>query len=161
MARGAYQDYVDHQVEIFEYEAPTGDAWREMRTLLSEQGFPLGETTPRENTTLSTDVRSDGFYDVHLARRSAARYALTLTRVQDSVEADGGKRRWAQRDLALEWALIQRVEPARASVIQAEAEKRARRSGAIGRGCDRGCACVCNQIDAYVPPTAPSTRPAR
>jgi hypothetical protein len=147
MSEGAYADSIRQRMDSFEYEVPPADAWREMRGVLSENGFTLAETTPKENATLSTSETNRVHYDVRLSRRSPARYAIALTRVTEEADDDGGLRFRHDRDSTLEWEVVQRVEPARAGPIRQEAEAKRQRSAAIGRGCDRGCACVCSYLD--------------
>jgi hypothetical protein len=79
---------------------------------------------------------------VRLQRVSSTRYTLTLSRVDMVAGDDGGSRRSVTADTALEWELVQRVEPARAEKIRAAADASAERGAALGRGCDRGCAYV-------------------
>lgn len=155
MTRSAYDRGIHDATARYEYTAPPTDAWKQLRDLLHEKGYELAETTPVEGKTLTTSANAGTAYNVHLARIDPKRYRITLEAQADITLNDGGTEHTSERDHALEWELIQRVEPTNASAVEAKATKRGERAGRVGRGCDRGCECVCDTCETVVPPLTP------
>jgi hypothetical protein len=151
MYDSAYEDERKHQLEHFEYEAPVGDAWKEMVTVLGEHGYTLSPVVV-EGRTVESDWSTDpyGYRDrilVRVDRKSAKHYKIEL-RHQIERPVDGGVTLEADPpDTMLEWQLVQRVEPLRAKKIEDDADAAGKRAGKVGRGCDRGCATGCRTCE--------------
>ena len=140
------------QVEHFEYDAPLADVWRELVTLLGEQGWHI--------TALAAEGRTDSDWrpiasggrehmQVHVRKTLLGKFAVELRVQQEVPAADGGMMmQTLGREEALEWDLIQRADPKGAKHVDDKSESAGQRGRAVGRGCDLGCQACGSCVDA-------------
>lgn len=158
----AHQQSIARGSEGFEYTRPLAQAWPEILAVCAEHGYVLAHQAPVEGRTLESEPKPEGSGDsrvlLRINRVDTARWKITFDRQVRSVvappdDADAGAASTVKVDLegpgpgtessAMAWTLLQRLEPARASELEAAAKQKAERAGATGRGYDRGCsACV-------------------
>jgi hypothetical protein len=122
-AAGAKHKYIESHVESYVYDKPLTTVWPDARQLLFSKGYSVKDTDAQ---SAETEWKVEGSYRV--------RYLLTGTpvsetscRVQfmkDEQSNSGGN--WGtsqpERDLGLEWELLQKVSPEAAGKIKSEAE---------------------------------------
>lgn len=132
-ARGAYHDHVRHRTEAQVYEQPREELWRQVVELLAERGFALPAETPVAGVTIASDWMQTEYgrqrMQVRLEALSDQRH---IVRIESRYEADPvpgaaspkSERPALERQLDLEWMLFERVDPARALEVAAEANRR-------------------------------------
>jgi hypothetical protein len=122
-ASGARHKYIETHVESYVYDKPLNVVWPEARQLLFVRGYSVKDTDAQ---SAETEWKVDG--------SSRTRYLLTGTPVsdasckvqllEDTQFNSNGK--WGssspERDLDLEWELLQKVSPDVATKIKADAD---------------------------------------
>jgi hypothetical protein len=117
----AKQRYIQDQTRAHVYARPIGVVWPEVRKLLFEKGFKTKDSDSGNSFALETEEKKDG--------DEMVRYLVTATKVDETscrveftrVATGAVGRPASERDLALEWALLKRVEPDAGSKIENEA----------------------------------------
>ncbi len=146
----AYNDALHHELVAFTYKRPLAEAWPIIISAISEFGYTINDKDPVEGRTVYSQRKKaalGGEYRVllHVIRVDASSWRLTVEKQYCSIE-DGGETLSIESHKADEeidrmaWTIAQRVEPARTGEIEKRAREKAERAGAVGRGCDRGCA---------------------
>ncbi len=118
---GAKHEHIEQQTKDYVYNQPAATVWPAARQLLFEKGFEVKNTGEAGMMTAESEWKYEG--------KKRTRYLAQGTQVGDGrcrivytkMESEKGAND-TTRDLALEWELIQRVEPDRATQIKAEAE---------------------------------------
>jgi len=147
----AYSDAIHHELVGFTYRRPLAEAWPIIVSAIAEFGYVINEKDPVEGRTLYSQFKKAalaGEYRVlvHVIRIDAGSWRLTVEKQFRSMNDDGGETLSMESHKADEeidrmaWTIAQRVEPARTGEIEKRARDKAERAGAVGRGCDRGCA---------------------
>jgi len=150
-----------HELETWVYERPIAEVWPVVVSVLAESGYELAEKDPAEGKTLETSFKPahPGEYRilVNVVRLDAKRYRVLFDRQYRHKDEDGGvtltveaKNAGEMEAVELAWRVAERAEPARALEAQSRVKAKAERAGAVGRGCDRGCAACGNMVP--VPP---------
>ncbi len=140
-----------HEIETFEYRRPLAELWPELVGILREHGYELSEKSPVEGKTLETTFKPASLGEYRFLVRvipiEGARYRVTFDKQFRHTDADGGttveiedKNAGEAEATQIAWTLAQRVEPARMLDAEKSVKGKAERAGAVGRGCDRGCA---------------------
>ncbi len=120
---GAKHEHIETQTKNYVYNQSAQSVWPAARQLLFEKGFEVKNTGEAGMLTAESEWKYEN--------KKRTRYLAQATPVSDSQckivftkmesDKDGSD---TTRDLALEWELIQRVEPDRAAQIKAEAEQK-------------------------------------
>jgi len=125
-AASARHEYIKGQTQEHVYNSPVQEVWSSARQMLFEKGYAVKDTGEAGAFAAETEWKQEG--------KSRSRYLLTGVRVDDAhsrvqftraveTQRSGG---WdndgAERDLEIEFDLIERVEPGAASQINKEAD---------------------------------------
>jgi pyruvate/2-oxoglutarate dehydrogenase complex dihydrolipoamide acyltransferase (E2) component len=120
---GAKHEHIEKQTKDYVYNQPATAVWPAARQLLFEKGFEVKNTGEAGMLTAESEWKYEG--------KKRTRYLAQATPVGDTQcrivftkmesDKDGSD---TTRDLALEWELIQKVEPDRAAQIKTEAEQK-------------------------------------
>jgi uncharacterized lipoprotein len=136
--------YVQEKASQYVYRKPMAEVWPQVRMLLKERDLPLRESPG--TFEISTDWHMVGApstlgtnYVRYLVRGKQPTPAMCAVEIfkqnrveagQGPVDARTGQRQGLgtdstnlQRDMELEWELLQRVDPEGAKSLRAEAEK--------------------------------------
>jgi uncharacterized lipoprotein len=137
--------YVQEKASQYVYRKPIAEVWPQVRMLLKERDLPLREAPGAYE--ISTDWHMVGApstlgtsYVRYLVRGKQPTPSMCSVEIfrqnrveagQGPVDARTGQRRAIgtdstnlQRDMELEWELLQRVDPEGAKALRAEAEQR-------------------------------------
>ncbi len=144
-AAGTADDYVRQETSSHVYHLTSAQLWTEVATLFDELGYALPDQ-PEADTTAFTEWRGNQRYSVRLISSSVIRTRVQIhwqfrssgmsgvatgkdpvTSSHDSSIAE------RERDLELEWELLQRTDPADAAQIERVAAARA--EAVFERGC--------------------------
>jgi hypothetical protein len=120
---GAKHEHIETQTKNYVYNQSAQSVWPAARQLLFEKGFEVKNTGEAGMLTAESEWKYEN--------KKRTRYLAQATPVSDAqckivftkMESDKNGSD-TTRDLALEWELIQRVEPDRAAQIKAEAEQK-------------------------------------
>ena len=120
-AGAARQKYINGQTQQHVYKMPITQVWPNVRTLLFEQGYQSKTSDTGGSYSLETEPKMD--------EKVAVRYLVQGVKVDDStcrVEfmrmSAGEKGTKSDRDLEMEWRLLQKVDAASAEQIKKQAE---------------------------------------
>ena len=130
-ASQARQDYIDQATRSHVYDKPCEQVWPDARQLLFAEGYSVKDTGEGTTMTVETEWNyEDEFDDTeatrYLVQGSAPRSGTCKVEFTRSERDDGDLE--TERDLEMEWELLQRVDPAEARQIRAEAEEEADRA---------------------------------
>jgi len=120
---GAKHEHIETQTKNYVYNQPATAVWPAARQILFEKGFEVKNTGEAGMLTAESEWKYEGKTKTrYLAQAtvvSETQCRIVFTKMVNS--KDGNE---SNRDLALEWELIQKVEPDRATQIKAEAEQK-------------------------------------
>lgn len=118
-AAGARQAHINEQMQDYSYAKPLAAIWPDARSMLFEEGYQVrGEGT----TNLETEwKRDEGGTSVRYLVQGIELEGKTQVRFSRQAREQGGESA-AARDFAMEWKLVQRVEPERAAKIREAAD---------------------------------------
>ncbi len=133
------------------YTAPIGDTERELRQLLTSEGFvPEGGAATRSGT-LRAPRRANERDEIRAEFSPVGkdRYKIEIWQLTQYIQADGGLGQVnKRRELDLEYRLALQMDPIWAAKTNEEAERKMERARSVGRGCDRGCELGCRACRA-------------
>lgn len=138
VARQVRSDYIEQRTRTLVYEQPRQDLWRQVVELLAERGFVMPAETPAAGVTIFSEwVQTEHGRSRLQVRIEALSDRRHTVRVEERYEGDprGGEpvpgtaspqseRPSVERRLDLEWVLFERVDPAQALEMAAEANRR-------------------------------------
>lgn len=118
---GAKHEHIENSTKNYVYNQPAQIVWPAARQLLFEKGYEVKNTGEAGMMTAESEWKYEN--------KKRTRYLAQATAVSDTqcrivftkMESDKNGNE-SNRDTALEWELIQKVEPDRAAQITAEAE---------------------------------------
>jgi hypothetical protein len=115
--------YINQQTQTYVYPRALPEVWAYARQLLFEYGYSVHDTGEALTFTLETEWRNDegdgaSRYLVQGQAVGERGCRVQLTRFERSPRGD----RW-QRDVAMEWMLLRRVDPEGAARIAADADR--------------------------------------
>jgi hypothetical protein len=120
-AGAARQKYINDQTQQHVYKMPITQVWPNVRTLLFEQGYQSKTSDTGGSYSLETEPKMD--------EKVAVRYLVQGVKIDDSscrIEfmrmSAGEKGTKSDRDLEMEWRLLQKVDTASADQIKKQAE---------------------------------------
>ncbi len=116
---GARQSYIYEQVREYVYETPIDAVWPQARAILFEQGYQVRDSGGGMTVETEWRVLSDGSRRRYLVTGFPRGNGCAIHFTSDTENTQG--RADTGRDLGMEWGLIRRVEPQRATRIEAEA----------------------------------------
>jgi len=128
-AGAAKSSYIEDQTRHHVYDQPIAQIWTGVRQLLFERGFEATDSDVAGSfaTETAPHVSYDG--------KTREDYLLLGTKISEaSCRVEFTKRETgptgttSQRDLDLEWLLLQRVDPESAARIESEANEAARKA---------------------------------
>ena len=125
-AAGAKHEYIEQKVQSHTYDKPLSVVWPQARQLLFSEGFEVKDT---DASNAETEWKYEGSYRKRYLVSGIAvgknKCQVQFTKSESQKKSGGG---WydpdTARDLGLEWDLLKKVSPDRASKIEAEAEAR-------------------------------------
>ena len=131
-ASQARQDYIEQATRSHVYDKPCSQVWPDARQLLFAEGYSVKDTGEGAMMTVETEWNYEDEFD----DTEATRYLVQGTAPRDGTckveftrserQSDGDLE--TERDVDMEWELLQRVDPAEAREIRAEAEEEADRA---------------------------------
>src|SRR5690554_5632650 len=132
-ASSARNAYIDQMTERHVYNMPCEQVWPSARNLLFMQGYRINNTGEGANMTLETDWSFEQTGTDTNPQTTASRYltqAIVVGQNQCQVrfwrnERVDNRNTTSDRDLSLEWRVLQEADPNSAAQISHEAEIRA------------------------------------
>ena len=120
---GAKHEHIEAQTKNYVYNQSAAAVWPAARQILFEKGFEVKNTGEAGMLTAESEWKVEGKkktrYLVQATPVSEAQCKIVFTKMESSKDGND-----SERDLALEWELIQKVEPDRAAQIKTEAEQK-------------------------------------
>ena len=120
---GAKHEHIETQTKNYVYNQPAQAVWPAARQILFEKGFEVKNTGEAGMLTAESEWKYENKkrtrYLVQATPVSATQCRIVFTKME--ADKNGNE---SSRDVALEWELIQRVEPDRATQIKTEAEQK-------------------------------------
>jgi hypothetical protein len=121
----ARHEFIENQAKDFVFEKPAMEVWQAARQLLFEKGYEVKNTGEAGTLTAESEWKHEdkrrSRYLIQVNPVDPGHCKVVFTRMEGQ---DGFKTNDSTRDVGVEWDLIQKVEPARADAIKAEADKR-------------------------------------
>jgi hypothetical protein len=123
-AASARHEYIEKQTKDYVYAQPLGTVWPQARQMLFTEGFEVKDT---DASNAETEWKESGKERVRYLLSGIAVDDATcrvqFTRAEEQKTKDG---KWegldTDRDLGMEYKLIQKVDPDRAKGIESEAD---------------------------------------
>lgn len=123
-ASGARHAHIEKETESYTYDKPLSTVWPKARQLLFTQGFEVKDT---DASNAETSWKTDGSYRTRYLLSGIAiddgHCQVQFMKAEQQKKKDGG---WhspdIERDLGMEWKLIEQVSPERASKIKKDAD---------------------------------------
>jgi uncharacterized lipoprotein len=117
--------YIESQTQEFVFAKPAVEVWPAARQLLFEKGYEVKNTGEAGALTAESEWKHEdkrrSRYLIQVSPVDPAHCKVMFTKMEGQ---DGFKQNDSTRDTGMEWDLIQKVEPERATAIKADADKR-------------------------------------
>jgi hypothetical protein len=131
-ASGARHEHIEKETESYTYDKPLSVVWPQARQLLFTEGFEVKDT---DASNAETSWKSaDGYRSRYLLSGIAiddTHCQVQFTKAEEQKNEKGG---WyeadIERDLGMEWKLIQKAAPDNAKKIKADADSAGEKAGA-------------------------------
>lgn len=124
-ASGARHAHIEKETETYTYDKPLSAVWPQARQMLFTEGYEVKDTDASNAET--SWKNTDGYRSRYLLSGIAVddgHCQVQFMKAEEQKNKDGG---WheadIERDLGMEWKLIQKIAPDKASKIEAEADK--------------------------------------
>ncbi len=123
-ASGARHAHIEKQTETYTYDKPLSAVWPQARQLLFTEGYQVKDTdASNAETSWKTNENYRSRYLLSGFAVDDDHCQVQFMKAEERKNKDGG---WhnadIERDLGMEWKLIQKVAPDKASKIKADAE---------------------------------------
>ena len=125
----SYENALDREIATFTFQRPIEEVWPEVIAVLAENGFAVHETRPVEDRTVVSDLNPDttGSKNGYRALVRVIRLDRRNYKIQINKQYESGEHKtlesWnvgGRPVQTLNWMVIERAEPTRASKILAK-----------------------------------------
>jgi hypothetical protein len=120
-AGGARHKYINDQTQSFVYKMPITQVWPNVRTTLFEAGYETKSSDTGGSYSLETEPKTDSGETTRYLAQGVKIDDNSCT-IQITRASFSPTRKHSERDLDMEWTLLQKVDPASASQIKGGAD---------------------------------------
>jgi hypothetical protein len=120
-AGGARHKYVNDQTKEYVYKKPITEVWPNVRTLLFDQGFQTKSSDSGGSYSLETEPKTESGETTRILAQGV-KIDDGSCRIEIIRNISSSTRKHSERDLEIEWALLQKVDPAGAKDIDTRAD---------------------------------------